>query len=56
MNDFWEANVIGRRKKAFVLGGVNIDKIADSLTRYTSVIGLSANALGAQANLLVGKV
>lgn len=56
MQDFWEANVIGRRKKAFVVGGVNVDKIADSLTRYTSVVGLSANILGAQANLLVGKV
>lgn len=56
LNDYWEANVIGRRKKAFVVGNTSIDKIADSLTRYTSVVGLSANVLGAQANLLVGKI
>ena len=56
LSDYWEANVIGRRKKAFMIGNVSIDKIADSLTRYTSVVGLSANILGAQANVLVGKI
>lgn len=59
--DFYEKNVYGRTKKdegtVTVFGcRVSVDKAVDFLTGYTSVTGLSMNLLGAQANMLVGKL
>ncbi|MBQ9255389.1 MAG: hypothetical protein IJ180_11535 [Bacteroidales bacterium] len=59
--DFYEKNLYGKSKKASKtvnIFGVNVslDKAADMMTRYTSFTGLAVNVMGAQANLLVGKL
>lgn len=61
LNDFYEKNVYGKHKKTSktvsVFGvDVSLDKAADLMTRYTSFTGLAVNVMGAQANLLVGKL
>lgn len=57
LDDFYERNMYGRlKKKEGSVFGVPIDKLADTITGYTSVKGLSLNVLGAQANALVGKI
>lgn len=58
-DDFYERIVYGRLKKneGHIWGTkIRIDKAADTLTGYTSIAGLSVNILGAQANILVGKL
>ena len=58
--DFFEKVVYSKTKKdeEINLFGVNIklDRAADLLTGFTSRTGLTVNILGAQANLLVGKL
>ena len=61
LTDFYEKSVYGKTKidnGSFYLFGVKIDKnkIADWATTYTSTTGLVTNMLGAQANVLVGKL
>ena len=56
LESVFQSSVLGARKQPANVGKVSIDKISDSITRYTSVVGLSTNVLGAQANLLVGKI
>lgn len=58
-DDFFEKVVYGKTKKdeGYLFGTkVRIDKAVDVLTSYTSVTGLAVNVLGAEANLLVGKI
>ena len=57
--DFFERNVYGKSKKneGYLWGTkIRMDKVTDALTGYTSVTGLAVNALGAEANVLVGKL
>lgn len=57
--DFYEKAVFGRLHKdeGYLWGTkIKIDKLVNAVTGYTSVTGLAVNALGAQANLLVGKL
>ena len=58
--DFYEKSVFGKNRKpqSVSLFGCNIslDKAADFLTSYTSVTGLATNFLGAEDNVLVGKI
>lgn len=58
--DFFEKSVYGKMKKdeeVSLFGTtVKIDKAADWLTGFTSRTGLTVNILGAQANVLVGKL
>lgn len=59
VDDFYERAVYGRMKKneGYIWGTkIRMDKATDFLTGYTSVAGLSVNILGAQANILVGKL
>lgn len=60
MADFFEKSMFGRgrKKESMSIGGVDIpvDKIADFLTEYTSITGLSTNLLGAEDNVWVGKM
>ena len=56
LESVFQASVLGARKQPAQAGKVSIDKISDSITRYTSVVGLSTNVLGAQANLVIGKI
>jgi hypothetical protein len=62
VQDFFEANVYNKRHKdgqsgVTIMGHrITTDKLASALTGYTSTVGLAANLLGAQANLLVGKL
>lgn len=56
LTDFYEKAVFGRKKKVETIKGIPIDKIADVLTGYTSITGLTVNLLGAEANYLVGKM
>lgn len=54
--DFFEREIFGKRKKSEMLWGMNLGKISDFLTGYSSVTGLALNTMGATANVLVGKV
>ena len=62
VQDFFEANVYNKRHKdgqsgVTIMGHrITADKLTSALTGYTSTVGLAANLLGAQANLLVGKL
>ena len=62
VQDFFEANVYNKRHKdgqsgVTIMGHrITTDKLTSALTGYTSTVGLAANLLGAQANLLVGKL
>lgn len=59
LDDFYERIIFGEKKKdsGYLWGTkISLDKLADSLTGYTSIVGLSTNFVGAQANLLVGKM
>ena len=60
VTDFFEKDVYGRLKKneeVSIFGAtVKLDRAADWLTGFTSRTGLTVNILGAQANLLVGKL
>ena len=59
IDDFYERTVYGRLKKdeGHIWGTkIRVDKAIDALTGYTSIAGLSVNIMGAQANLLVGKL
>lgn len=61
IDDLYEKNIFERRKKdsgTVTIFGVNmsIDKAIDAVTGFTSRTGLVTNLMGAQANLLVGKV
>lgn len=59
VEDFYERTIFGEKKKdAGYLWGtkISLDKLADALTGYTSIVGLSTNFVGAQANALVGKM
>lgn len=58
--DFFEKDVYGKLKKdeeVSLFGTtIKLDKAVDWLTGFTSRTGLAVNILGAQANLLVGKM
>lgn len=57
--DFFERLVYSRLRKdeGCIFGSkIKWDKAVDMLTGYTSVAGLAVNFLGAEANLLVGKL
>lgn len=58
--DFFEKDVYGKLKKdeeVSLFGTtIKLDKAVDWLTGFTSRTGLTVNILGAQANLLVGKL
>lgn len=61
LTDLYERELYGRKKQDegyITLFGVKVSvgKAADLLTAYTSTTGLTVNVLGAQANLLVGKL
>ena len=61
LTDFMDTAAFGRTKKSegtISLFGYKIskDKAADLMTGYSSITGLTTNLLGAQANLLVGKL
>lgn len=59
IDDFYERIVFGEKKKdsGYLWGSkISLDKLADTLTGYTSIVGLSTNFIGAQANALIGKV
>ena len=58
-DDFFERCVYGKTRKdeGYLFGTkVKLDKAVDFLTGYTSITGLAVNTLGAEANLLVGKL
>lgn len=54
--DYFERVVYNKRRKGTQVWGVQIDKLVDTLTSYTSITGLSVNLLGSEVNTLVGKV
>ena len=56
LEDFSERIIYGRLKKRESIMGIPFDKLADTITGYNSIKGLSMNVLGAQANLFVGKL
>ena len=61
LSDLYEREMYGRKKtggKTYTLFGVEVssDKAIDWLVGFTSRTGLAVNLLGAQANLLVGKI
>lgn len=58
-DDFFERCVYGKTRKdeGYIWGTkVRVDKAIDFLTGYTSITGLVVNVLGAEANILVGKL
>lgn len=57
--DFYEKAVYGRAHKdeGYLWGTkIKVDKLVNAVTGYTSITGLAVNVLGAQANVLVGKL
>lgn len=58
-DDFFERAVYSKSRKdeGYLFGTkIRIDKLVDTITGYTSITGLAVNTLGAEANLLVGKL
>lgn len=58
-DDFFERAVYSKSRKdeGYLYGTkIRIDKLVDAVTGYTSITGLAVNTLGAEANLLVGKL
>lgn len=61
LSDLYEREIYGKKKvggKTYTLFGLEVssDKTLDWIIGYTSRTGLAVNLLGAQANLLVGKI
>lgn len=58
-DDFFERVVYGKTKKdeGYLFGTkIRTSKLGDLITSYTSIAGLTVNTLGAEANVLVGKL